>query len=119
MQWLVLLLLAATPSRGMVINRVFGANGSEVAFASAGGGAHVYLSGTDIGSAFAPPDVFIGINADARCVVQPFTSTKNRLHCIVNAEGLHEGLFNFLKDFILQHKELRVSKGSPCPLWSR
>ena len=88
MQWLVLLLLAATPSRGMVINRVFGANGSEVAFASAGGGAHVYLSGTDIGSAFAPPDVFIGINADARCVVQPFTSTKNRLHCIVNAEGL-------------------------------
>ena len=39
MQWLVLLLLAATPSRGMVINRVFGANGSEVAFASAGGGA--------------------------------------------------------------------------------
>jgi hypothetical protein len=45
-------------------------------------------TGTDIGSAFAPPDVFVGINADARCVVQPFTSSRNRLHCIVDAEGL-------------------------------
>ena len=72
----------------MVIQRVFGANHSEVAFASAGGGTHVYLSGTDIGSAFSPPTVFVGINADAQCVVQPFTTTRNRLHCIVYAEGL-------------------------------
>ena len=72
----------------MVIQRVFGANGSEVGFASAGGGTHVYLAGTDIGSAFAPPEVYVGIRADALCIVQPFTSSRNRLHCIVNAEGL-------------------------------
>ena len=40
------------------------------------------------GSAFGPPTVFIGINADAQCVVQPFTSSRNRLHCIIGAEGL-------------------------------
>ena len=39
------------------------------------------------GSAFSPPSVFIGINADAECVVQPFTSTRNRLHCIMCADS--------------------------------
>ena len=87
--WLLCLLgILVAPCRAMVIQRVIGANRSEVAYASAGGGTHIYLAGTGIGSAFAPPDVFIGINADARCVVQPFTSTRNRLHCIVYAEGL-------------------------------
>ena len=51
-------------------------------------GTHMYIAGTGIGSAFAPPDVFIGINTEARCVVQPFTSTRNRLHCIISGEGL-------------------------------
>ena len=85
---LALLLLHLPHTSAMVIQRVFGANGTEVGFASAGGGTHVYLAGTDIGSAFAPPEVYVGIRADARCVVQPFTSSRNRLHCIVNAEGL-------------------------------
>ena len=87
---LLLLLLAAAPPQldAMVIQRVFGANNTEIAFASGGGGTHMYLAGTGIGSAFSPPTVFIGINADATCVVQPFTSTRNRLHCIISAEGL-------------------------------
>ena len=71
-----------------VIQRIYGANLSEVGFASSGGGTHLYIVGSGIGSAFAPPSVFVGINADAECVVQPFTSTRNRLHCIVSAEGL-------------------------------
>ena len=128
----LLLLLAILPNAlvdGMVIQRVFGANNSEVMFASSGGGTHVYLAGTGMcasrldararlhdplhagpcssradftnrradsraasgcafrrGSAFSPPSVFIGINADAECAVQPFTSTRNRLHCIMCAE---------------------------------
>jgi hypothetical protein len=61
---------------------------SQIGHASAGGGTHVYLSGAGIGSAFSPPTVFVGINADAECVVQPFTSSRNRLHCIIGAEGL-------------------------------
>ena len=48
----------------------------------------MYLTGTNIGSAFSPPSVFIGINAEAECKVQPFTSTRNRVHCIIGAEGL-------------------------------
>ena len=55
---------------------------SEIAYASAAGGTHVYLSGTSVGSAFSPPVVYVGINADAECKVQPFTSTRNRVHCI-------------------------------------
>jgi hypothetical protein len=88
---LVALLLGITslhPANGQVIQRLFGANNSEIGWASSGGGTHLYLSGSGIGSAFAPPTVFIGIAADAQCVVQPFTSTRNRLHCIVSAEGL-------------------------------
>ena len=71
-----------------VINRVSGANHSELTHASSGGGTHVYLTGTDIGSAFAPPLVYIGTSAQAECVVQPFTSSNNRLHCIISARGL-------------------------------
>lgn len=75
-------------TRAAVINRVTGSNHSELTHASSGGGTHVYLTGTDIGSAFAPPLVFIGTSAQAECVVQPFTSSNNRLHCIVQAAGL-------------------------------
>ena len=85
---LVMLLLALCGVRGMVIQRIFGANHSEISHASVGGGTHVYLSGSDIGSAFSPPSVFIGINANAECKVQPFTTSRNRLHCIIGAEGL-------------------------------
>ena len=103
----VCLVATLLPHRGdaMVIQRVFGANDSEVGHASAGGGTHVYLAGTDIGSAFAPPEVFIGINADARCVVQPFTSTKNRLHCIVNPKRLPYVAGESQKNELCPHKK--------------
>ena len=94
----------------MVVQRIFGANNSEIAYASAAGGTHVYLSGTDLGSAFAPPDARIGTNADARCEVQPFTSSKNKLHCVVQAEGLPPPttVYNAAGDFALH--PLRVTK---------
>ncbi|KOO31606.1 fibrocystin [Chrysochromulina tobinii] len=86
-RWAVLLMLPAF-ALGMVIQKINGAGQSEISHASSGGGTHIYISGTDIGSAFAPPKVFIGINADAECVVQPFTSNRNRLHCIISPENL-------------------------------
>lgn len=49
---------------------------------------HAHAPAHCIVQAFAPPEVFVGINAEARCVVQPFTSSRNRLHCIINSEGL-------------------------------
>ena len=72
--------------RSAVIQDVWGANRSELLFASSGGGTHVYLSGVDIGSAFAPPVVLIGALGHIECRVQPFTSAKNRMHCIVSAD---------------------------------
>ena len=32
--------------------------------------------------------MLLGINGQVECKVQPFTSTKNRLHCIIGAEGV-------------------------------
>ena len=60
--------------------------GSDIAKMSVAGGSHIYLIGTNLGSPFNPPYVFIG--SVARCDVQPFTSTKNRLHCIVSPHRL-------------------------------
>ena len=70
-----------------VIQRIEGSNHSEVAFVSAGGGTHVYLTGTSLGSAFAPPTILVG-NAGAQCVVQPFTSSSSRFHCVIQPENL-------------------------------
>ena len=96
----------------MVIQRVFGANNSEVMFASSGGGTHVYLAGTDLGSAFAPPQIFLGINAEAECVVQPFTSSRNRLHCIISAEGLPPPDLIYAAAGRFVERPLRVYKGA-------
>ena len=82
-----LLALLAT-AHGMVIQRVTGPNEAEISHASAGGGVHIIVTGTDLGSTFAPPTIRVGINGDAECVVQTFSSTRNRMHCIVSAEGL-------------------------------
>ena len=68
-----------------VIKDLHGPQRSEVLYASSGGGTHVYISGTDIGSAFAPPTVALGHRGEVECKVQPFTSTNNRLHCIISA----------------------------------
>ena len=78
------LLLALRFTHGAVIERIEGSNHSELSHLSVGGGAHIYLSGAGLGSAFAPPIILIG-NAGAVCEVQPFTSSSNRLHCVVQA----------------------------------
>ena len=85
---LLLGLALSLPSlRAAVIKDIWGANRSEVLFASGGGGTHVYLSGVDVGSAFAPPTVLIGARGQVACNVQPFTSAKNRMHCIISSEN--------------------------------
>ena len=43
---LALLSLTLAHVTAMVIQRIFGANNSEIAFASGGGGTHMYLAGT-------------------------------------------------------------------------
>ena len=47
-----------------------------------------YITGSQIGTPFAPPTVYIGIHGDALYIPQSFTSTKNRVHCIIDPEGL-------------------------------
>ena len=54
---------------------------------SVGGGTHIYIIGTNLGTAFAPPTILVG-NAGARCEVQPFTSSANRFHCVVQSDLL-------------------------------
>ena len=49
------LLLLLSAGHAAVIQRIFGANNSEVSFASSGGGTHVYLAGTGM-CAHAEPD---------------------------------------------------------------
>ena len=83
---LLLLLLLPDTVDGFIIQRVEGPNHSAITHASVAGGSHIYLLGTGLGSPFNPPAVFLG--SAARCDVQPFTSTKNRLHCIVNPHRL-------------------------------
>ena len=69
-----------------IIQRVEGPEGTPITHASVAGGSHIFLMGTNLGSPFNPPMVFLG--SVARCDVQAFTSTKNRLHCIVNPHRL-------------------------------
>ena len=74
-------------ARSAVVKDIWGANRSELLYASSGGGTHVYLSGADIGSAFAPPTILMGQQGKIACNVQPFTSAKNRMHCIISGEN--------------------------------
>jgi hypothetical protein len=74
-------------ARSAVVKDIWGANRSELLYASSGGGTHVYFSGVDIGSAFAPPTILIGQQGKVACNVQPFTSAKNRMHCIISGEN--------------------------------
>ena len=80
--FLLLVSLALAQASG-VIKDIWGTKRSEILHASSGGGTHVYISGTDIGSAFAPPTVTLGLRGQVECVVQPFTTAKNRIHCII------------------------------------
>ena len=81
--------------RSAVIQDIWGANRSELLFASSGGGTHVYLSGVDIGSAFAPPVVLIGALGLIKCSVQPFTSAKKRMHCIISGDSAPAPLITY------------------------
>ena len=89
MGWRLVLLLGAAlqPAHTAVVTQLQGANASVLSHCSSGGGSHVYISGTDIGSAFAPPTVLIGTTGQVECKVQPFTTTNNRLHCIIGSVG--------------------------------
>ena len=72
-------LLAVLCADAAVINRLHGSAQSEVGFASSGGGTHIYLVGQNLGSAFAPPAIYLGQKLQAECKPQPFTSSKNRI----------------------------------------
>ena len=54
-------------ARAAVVQDIWGTHRSEVLFASSGGGTHVYLSGTDLGSPFAPPTVVLGLRGQVEC----------------------------------------------------
>ena len=84
---LLSLALAAPPVRCAVVQKIWGANDSQVLHASCGGGTHVYFSGANIGTAFAPPTVLLGLRGQLECTPQPFTSGRNRVHCIVSSEN--------------------------------
>ena len=86
--WLLLLLGELACTYGAVVQRVTGPDESEITHASVGGGVNVYLTGSALGTPFNPPTVLVGINGDAECVIQGFTSSVARLHCIINAAGL-------------------------------
>ena len=107
-------------ANGAVITRLTGVNRSEIHQASAGGGTHVYLLGTSLGSAFSPPTVRIGITAGAgtECVVQAFTSSKNRLHCIISANGLPPPTADYRTTADHVSLPLRMEKGGrPADCW--
>ena len=74
---------------GAVIQRVEGPARSEATHLSAAGGAELYITGSDLGSPFDPPRIFVGSSGEGECVVQGFTSLPNRLHCIIRSTGLH------------------------------
>lgn len=104
----------------MVIQRVHGANNSEVSHASSGGGTHVYITGTNLGSAFAPPSVYLGDKLEVECTVQPFTSSNNRLHCIIQAANLPQALSEYSANGSFVSLKLRAIKGGKvAECWHR
>ena len=65
---------------------------SELEWCASGGGTHVYISGTNLGTAFAPPAIYLGDKLEVECAVQPFTSSNNRLHCIIQSANVPQAL---------------------------
>ena len=105
------LLLIAASARGMIVQRVSTSDHAELAFVSSAGGAHVFLHGVDLGSAFAPPTVRIGTYGHIECAVQPFTSTKNRIHCIIQSDNLPAPTSRYDPRGQFVSLPLRVTKG--------
>ena len=115
---LLLCAIFIVPINSAVIKNVWGANNSEVLFASGGGGTHVYISGTNIGTAFAPPLVFLGLASQLECQVQPFTSAKNRMHCIISSENAPAPMPDYRATGSYITLPLRLYKGSqPAACW--
>ena len=103
----------------MVVTKLEGANHSALTHLSSGGGTHVYISGTDLGSAFAPPAVYLGMRAGVECKVQPFSSTKNRLHCIVSADGAPAPtpIYKASGEFVILPIQVVKSNGRIADCW--
>lgn len=115
---LLLFCVLAPSPRSAVVKDIWGANHSELLFASSGGGTHVYLSGVDIGSAFAPPTILLGIRGHVECKVQPFTSAKNRVHCIISSENAPAPLPDYDSNGRFVSLPLRVLKqGKAAECW--
>ena len=85
---LLLGLLLVPDALAMVIQRPYGVAQRDISHAPAGGGSHVYLIGQGLGIAFSPPTIRVGVNGDGECVVQPLTSSRNRMPCIIGSGGL-------------------------------
>ena len=113
---LAVLLSCLTPALGMIIQNMLAPNRSAIAHASSGGGTHIYIQGTDIGSAFAPPTVTIG---GSLCQVQAFTSTNNRMHCIVQTDGLPapSPVYNPDGEFVSRNLFLYKGSEGPAACW--
>lgn len=73
---LALLALCAAP----LVRKLEGYGADSWRRAGTGGGASLYISGVGLGSAEAPPSVLVG---SSPCEVQSFTSTSERLHCLL------------------------------------
>ena len=75
---------------GFSITRIDG--GGPDSLLSVGGGSSLYITGTNLGDpVFNPPTVFISVNPDPTptpCLVQGFTSSTTRIHCIIQGTGL-------------------------------
>ena len=110
MRRLLCLLLVAN-ARAAVIKQIWGSNRSELLFASSGGGSHVYLSGANIGTAFAPPLVYLGLRGQLECSVQPFTSARNRMHCIITSINTPAPTLDYRPEGEFVTLPLRMYKG--------
>ena len=135
--------LVSVVVQGAVVRRVSGPDESEITHASAGGGVSVYLTGSALGTPFNPrapprlpvsnvawvpnscgcrPDpgaaiVLVGTKGDAECVVQGFTSSLTRLHCIIGAAGLPPPSLSYTSSGSFQDLPLYVikaGKGADC-----
>eukprot|EP00908_Phaeocystis_cordata_P019737 Transcript_31336.p1 GENE.Transcript_31336~~Transcript_31336.p1 ORF type:complete len:258 (-),score=16.57 Transcript_31336:1252-2025(-) len=110
--------LVSVVVQGAVVRRVSGPDESEITHASAGGGVSVYLTGSALGTPFNPPTVLVGTKGDAECVVQGFTSSLTRLHCIIGAAGLPPPSLSYTSSGSFQDLPLYVIKaGKRADCW--
>ena len=83
-----LLLLFVAAARSAVIQRITGEGEAQLTRLSAFGGTNVYIIGTNLGTAFDPPTICIAGRCDGQCTLKEFTSSRKRLHSIMDSFGL-------------------------------